>query len=225
MQVYKYFNSRYKMAIAMGFYYVNTFNNIRTQYENGLISDSTEGQTKNLSGHLLIDDSRNQKHQKAIRDLDQLGIIKFVGDGPNTGVISNCIFETQLPDAHLFCVTTERNDLYWQNLPENQRGPYDSCIEISDFRKFLVRLTHALTAQYALTGSVHVDNCFFESNNGTLEEGTTKMPSYFRKPEADDFKKQREMRAVLIPRQQKLLEPRTVYLNVSDLITFVNIQK
>ena len=117
--------------------------------------------------------------------------------------------------------TTERNDSYWQNLPTTQGGPYDSCLEIFDFVEFSRRLAHALATRYAVFGNLMVNKCFFEANSGTIADGTTKLPSYFRKPEADDFKKQFEARAVLVPYQAQALVPRTFYLNVSDLVYLV----
>ena len=220
MKAYKYFHSRYRTSISMGLYYVNTFDNIRTRYENGLISDPTEGVVKNLSGDLLIGNSSDPKYQKTIRDLDQLRAIRIEGDCSNI-FISNNSFKNHVRNSHMFCVTTERNDSYWQNLPTTQGGPYDSCLEIFDFVEFSRRLAHALATRYAVFGNLMVNKCFFEANSGTIADGTTKLPSYFRKPEADDFKKQFEARAVLVPYQAQALVPRTFYLNVSDLVSLV----
>ena len=216
MRVYKYFNSRYKTAIALELYYINTFENIRSQYEAGAISDPTEGVVRNFSGDLLIGDSNHPSAQAAVQDLRMSGI-DIQGAATNIG-IRNVTFETRVKNAYIFCVTTKRNDFYWQNLPSDQGGPYDCCLEISHFNEFSRRLEMALKDQTIFIGQSIISGCFFEDNNGIISDGSTKRLSYFRKPGAQDYRKQKEARAVFIPHQALELRPRTVYIKSADLV-------
>ncbi len=121
----------------------------------------------------------------------------------------------------MYCVTEERNDEYWASLPQDQGGPYDCCIEILDFVEFSKRLIAALQEEHSFRGDVCVDKCFYEANEGVIADGTTKHLSYFRKPVAEDYQAQKEVRAVMVPTPPSSIEPRTVYVDAVDLIRFI----
>lgn len=218
MKAFKYFHSKFKDSIESGHFFVNTFESIRDQFEDGAISDSTEAIVENLSGDIKISDARLPEYQRALADLSELGAFHIQGAATNIS-ISNCTFTTRLQNAHMYCVSTERNDAYWRDLPEKQGGPYGSCVEISDFGEFSERVRRSLAEVYGCDFGIALENCVFESNKGVIADGSTANPSYFRKPHGEGFEEQHEMRAVFISHRPLTLEPKLLNIEVADLIT------
>jgi len=80
------------------------------------------------------------------------------------------------------------------SIPENQGGPYDACIEISDFGEFSNKLSEALKQQDNKICRQLKEYCIYESNKGVIKDKTTKLPNYFRKPGEVSFNQQKEFR-------------------------------
>lgn len=209
MKVYKYFNKKYESAFALGLFYINTFGNIRKYDIKGIINDETEGVVHNNISEKITISSSNPQHKNIITDLETLGVIKFNGNGNIT--MSNFTITNNI-DAYMYCVTIERNDNYWNRVPVSQGGPYNGCIEISNFDIFSKQLYNNLMYQDKLDEEWSIGEVFYESNQGTIVDGKTKLPDLFRKPEHKDFIMQKELR-IVIPSKAFSVKPKTVYIN------------
>lgn len=213
MKVYKYFNSYFEEAILQGHYQINTFSKLRSQEKGGAINDPNEGVTHNHSGDLNLSNIR--RDQKKIRELRNFAFIDIQGACSDIQITNSSI--TNGIDAHLFCVTTARNDSYWKDIGVNEGGPYDRCIEISNFYTFAHRINFALQSQHQLESELKVDHCFIESNEGTISDGTIKLSSFFRKS-STTYEPQKEVRAIFNITNRTTLVPIMVHIEVDDLI-------
>lgn len=139
-EVYKYFNKKYEPAFAQSNFYINTFSNIRLG-EDGIIFDNTEGIVNNICVDLDIQDSNDPQYKEALDYWGSCGFIRL--EGNNKLKITNSSFDIHL-DSYIYCVTTKRNDIYWENVPEDQGGPYDRCIKTTNFPEFSQQLFYKL---------------------------------------------------------------------------------
>jgi len=216
MRVYKYFHRKYSAAVQMGFYRLNTFENIRSYDIGNMIGDATEAIARNTSGNLHIDNIHDPKYTKFIKDLSPYIVNTCQSDTSMTAsmTVIGATMTNSLADAYMFCATASRNDVYWAN-SEN----YDACIEIKDFHDFSYRISQAFQVQEIAIYGYRTASCFFEENKGVISEGTTKEPDYFRKPHTHEI--QKEVRTVFIPVKTTKLPPISLYVDVKDLVTFL----
>ena len=191
----------------MGFVYLNTFENIRKYDKGGMIGDPTEATVVNSSGDINIDNSSKPEFSQIIKDLSP----DIVTEGKVSLIMNNSPIVRRLPNAYMYCVTSDRNDTHWE-----KEEAYDACIEIKDFDEFTRRISLALRTQ-GIFNKCLTKNCFFEESNGVISQGTTKKPDYFRKPPT--HKIQKEIRSVFDPiSSTKSLSPITLYIDTKDLI-------
>lgn len=221
---YKYFKKKFLENHEKGIFHVNTFSNIRESSENGAIYDKHEACSANETGEILIADPTHPESQIHIQDLGRLGIMR-IGKNCSNITIDNCTSYNTLPDAFMYCVSSERNDAYWQSISEEQGGPYDCYIEILDFSALVRKLRDALAKQNKLKLNCISRKCFYATNKGVVADHNTQYPDYFRKPNEEQYRSQSEVRAVFVPHEKtpEPLNPVLVHIDASKIIRCVSI--
>ena len=165
---------------------------------------------------MCINDPLNPVHDQRIKDLRKRGV-SIQPEAQNFRML-NCTFLDTISDAHMYCVTSKRNDNYWKDILDDKKKSYDCCIEIKDFYEFSRRINIALKDQ-GIQSECYINKCFTEVNTGVIADCTTKNPDYFRK--TPKYEIQQEIRAVFIPKTpQNSLSPITLYIDTNDLIIY-----
>ena len=110
MKVYKYYPLQFDAALKAGFVYINTFENIRRIESSNLIGDMNEATATN-SVDISFDPSDPLMASAATNAT--YGMMDFTRFNAMGVFITNSSFTATLPDAYMYCVTSERNDEFW----------------------------------------------------------------------------------------------------------------
>ncbi|MBK6896340.1 MAG: hypothetical protein IPH06_07095 [Alphaproteobacteria bacterium] len=209
MIVYKYYSSQYDYSIKAGFFYLNTFENIRRHDSSQLIGDPQEA----VATHSVnIDIFSDSPATTARLNAATLGMIQISGSYGT--IIRNSNFSSILPNAYMFCVTQVRNDDYWQRVCN-----YNRCLRIENFIDFSGQISIALSEQQ-IRHAFSIRECTYNQRTGrvTNQEFEVDTPCYFKKTPA--HLDQQECRSVFVPvpaQTQHTLTPINLYLGINGI--------